>query len=132
MGYSIIKYNDYRDFVAVIGEKDYVKEYLSEIKKELDSMKGSVYTSSSLVYDKVIKSNENGTTSVYGEVYIELDSRFNRFGVYTESQNMLMPRGNGYFLRVFQVGVAFREVFIDITDEMLEFIDTYETGFESY
>ena len=44
---------------------------------------------------------------------------------------MLMPRGNGYFLRVFQIGVAFREVFIDITDEMLEFIDTYETGFES-
>ena len=40
MGYSIIKYDDYRDFVAVIGEKDYVKEYLSEIKKELDSIKG--------------------------------------------------------------------------------------------
>lgn len=124
---TIICYEEYKALYSVMGSFDPVRDFLGQVYDRLERMKKEYIYNDSITYRVEIKGTQ---ATAYSFLYLELDSRFRRFGLYTNPSDVNMPSGFGYYMKVYTGQEEdLKCVYIDFTNEGLAFMDEYDKGF---
>ena len=124
---TIICYEEYKALTSVMGSFDPVKDFLGKVYDRLERMKTDYVYNDTITYRVEIEGSE---ATAYCFLYIDLDSRFRRFGLYTDPSDVNMPSGFGYYMQVYTgQDETFKCFYVDFTNEGLAFIDEYDKGF---